>query len=181
MKWLPLTQMMDPASEQCIPLYEAMAHHGIPLLCHTGGEQTLTAPDKSVRDPAKLRLALERGVTVIAAHCGTRSLWGEEEYFDTFCRMAKEHERFYGDTAAITLPTRNYCLKRLLADRELQAKLVHGSDWPVMSWPPVRHLGVGGAWRMFREGNWMRRDVMIKRELGFDEAYWTRAEKILRR
>ena len=45
-KWLPLTQIIDPASPKCIPLYEAMAHYGIPLLCHTGGEKTLHAPDK---------------------------------------------------------------------------------------------------------------------------------------
>jgi predicted TIM-barrel fold metal-dependent hydrolase len=87
-KWLPLTQMMDPADAKCIPLYEAMAHHHIPLLCHTGGEKTLHAPDKSVRDPAKLVEALKRGVTVIAAHCGTHSIWGETDYFPTWFRMA---------------------------------------------------------------------------------------------
>lgn len=179
-KWLPLTQMMDPANPRCFPFYEAMAHHGIPLLCHTGGEQTLTAPDKSVRDPAKLLPAIERGVTVIAAHCGTRSMWGEPTFVDTFCRMAKEHERFYGDTAAITLPTRSHCLKPVLSDPQVRAKLVHGSDWPVMSFPPLTHLGLGHTLRMFREGNWMKRDILIKQQLGFDADYWHRAENILR-
>jgi hypothetical protein len=31
-----------------------------------------------------------------------------------------------------------------------------------------------------KEKNWMRRDVLIKQRLGFDEAYWQRAAKVLR-
>ena len=32
----------------------------------------------------------------------------------------------------------------------------------------------------FDEPNWIRRDVLIKKRLGFDEAYWNRAGEILR-
>ncbi len=173
-KWLPLTQCMDPADERCIPLYEAMAHHRIPLLSHTGGEKTLAAPDKSVRDPAKLKLALSKGVTVIAAHCGTRSFWGEECFLSTFCRMAKEYANLYGDTAAITLPNRSHCLKPLMDDAELRAKLVHGSDWPVISWPLLSEMD------LWRERNWLKRDVLVKRRLGLDDAYFARAGGILK-
>jgi uncharacterized protein len=35
MKWLPITQGFNPADERCIPFYEAMAHHKLPLLSHT--------------------------------------------------------------------------------------------------------------------------------------------------
>lgn len=179
-KWLPLTQQMDPADELCIPLYEAMAHHNIPLLCHTGGEKTLAAPDQSVRDPRKLELALKRGVRVIAAHCGTRSLWGEQSFLEEFCRMAKEHEHLYGDTAAVTLANRSYCIKRLLEDDGVRVKLVHGSDWPVISLPPLWSAHRPVIWSAMREGNWMKRDVMIKRALGFDDAYFARAATLLR-
>ena len=171
---------MDPASPRCFALYEALAHYRIPLLCHTGGEQTLTAPSKTLRDPAKLLPALQRGVRVIAAHCGTRSLWWEESFLETFCKMAKEYEHCYGDTAAITVPTRSYSLKRLLSDAQVRCKLVHGSDWPVIAWPPLGQLGPVRTWRTLRERNWMRRDIMIKKELGFDDAYWHRAASILR-
>ena len=34
-KWLPITQDFNPADPKCIPLYEALAHHRIPLLSHT--------------------------------------------------------------------------------------------------------------------------------------------------
>jgi predicted TIM-barrel fold metal-dependent hydrolase len=180
MKWLPLTQNFDPSDRRCFPLYEIMAHYGLPLLSHTGGEKTLFELDKNVKSPAKLLPAIERGVTVIAAHCGTRSIWGEEDYLDTFCRMARDYKHFYGDTAALTLPMRSYAIRKLLDDERVRNKLVHGSDWPVMSLPPVWQTGVGPAIRTMRESNWMKRDIKIKRQLGFDEAYWHRAGKLLR-
>lgn len=178
-KWLPLTQQMDPSDARCIPFYEAMAHHGIPLLCHTGGEKTLRVLDKSVRDPRKLALPLQRGVKVIAAHCATRSIWGEPCYLDEFCAMAKEHEHFYGDTAAITLPNRSYCIKRILGDDAVRRKLVHGSDWPVIS-APLPRIGWSQYWSSWREPNWMKRDVIVKRAIGFDDDYFARAATILR-
>ncbi|MGH7177370.1 MAG: amidohydrolase family protein, partial [Tepidisphaeraceae bacterium] len=41
LKWLPIVQGFDPADERCIPLYDALAHHKLPLLSHTGGERSL--------------------------------------------------------------------------------------------------------------------------------------------
>jgi hypothetical protein len=35
-------------------------------------------------------------------------------------------------------------------------------------------------WRSLREENWMKRDIMIKQRLGFDDAYWHRAASIVR-
>jgi hypothetical protein len=32
----------------------------------------------------------------------------------------------------------------------------------------------------FGERNWLRRDVLVKRALGFDEDYWHRAAKLCR-
>ncbi|HEY7087694.1 MAG TPA: amidohydrolase family protein, partial [Tepidisphaeraceae bacterium] len=71
MKWLPITQGFDPADPICIPFYEAIAHYGLPLLSHTGGEQALPNLNKRVADPMLLKPALDRGVTVIMAHCGS--------------------------------------------------------------------------------------------------------------
>lgn len=181
LKWLPITQGMNPADPRCFPLYEALAHHGIPLLAHTGGEKTLPNIDTSVADPALLVPALERGVTVIAAHCGTRSAPGETCFVDTFVRMAKEHERFYGDTSALNLPTRAYAYRKVLDDAAVRAKLVHGSDWPIPPIPMPRHHGWRGSLRLVREGNALRRDVIIKRALGLTEPeYWARAAALLR-
>ena len=180
MKWLPITQGFNPADERCIPIYEALAHHGLPLLSHTGGEKSLPQLDPSTADPRLLVPALERGVTVIAAHCGTRSVYGETDYLDAFCRLAKDYEHFYGDTSAINLPPRWHAYERVLNDPVVRQKVIHGSDWPIISIPPGRMLGWGEAFGLMDEPNWMRRDVLIKQKLGFDRAYWHRAAKVLR-
>ena len=179
LKWLPNTQCFNPSDPRCIPVYEALAHHKLVLLSHTGGEKSLPSLDKTVGDPALLEPALKRGVTVIAAHCGTRSGMADPDYLPTFMRMAREHEHFYGDTSALNLPTRSYAWRKLLADDIVRDKLVHGSDWPILPVPPVRHVGAGGALGAWREGNWVRRDVKIKERIGMDDAYWRRAAKVL--
>jgi uncharacterized protein len=180
MKWLPLVQDMDPSDDRCIPFYEALAHYKIPLLSHTGGEKTLQNVNTSVLSPQLLTRAIECGVTVIAAHCGTRSAPQETSYLSTFVRMAREHERFYGDTAALCLPTRSYAFETLLADKDVNRKLVHGSDWPVISLPPAMSLRPRDTIRLLADRNWLRRDVNTKKVLGFDDAYFNRAATILR-
>jgi predicted TIM-barrel fold metal-dependent hydrolase len=180
MKWLPITQNMNPADERCVPFYEALAHHKLPLLSHTGGERSLPTLDASVADPRLLEPALRRGVTVIAAHCGTRSAPGERDFCPEFMAMCHRHEHFYGDTSALSLPTRSYAYERVLGDRTVREKLVHGSDWPIPALPPVISLSWRDSLGVMGEGSWMRRDVLIKQRLGFDKAYWHRAARVLR-
>jgi predicted TIM-barrel fold metal-dependent hydrolase len=179
-KWLPITQDIDPSDARCFPFYEALAHLRIPLLSHTGWERTLPTANDRVADPTLLRPALERGVTVIMAHCGTRSFFGESCHVEAFMRMAREWEHCYGDTSALNLPTRSYGWSRLLDDDVVREKLVHGSDWPILPLPPVRHVGIGAAVSVMRERNWMRRDALVKERLGLDGDYWTRAARLLR-
>ncbi len=180
MKWLPPVQGMDPADDRCTPFYEALAHHRLPLLCHTGGELSLPQRFPHLASPERLVPALRRGVTVIAAHCGTQATLFGTDYLPVFVLMAKEHEHFYGDTSALCLPTRSYAFRVLLGDEMLRRKLVHGSDWPVPSVPPLR-AGVLTALRLLvTEGNWVRRDVLAKRALGLDDDYFCRAGKLLR-
>ena len=180
MKWLPVVQNIDPADDRCLPFYEALAHHRLPLLCHTGGEVSLPAPYMQYASPDLLVPALERGVTVIAAHCGTRSTPFETDFVPAFVRLANEFEHLHGDTAALNTPMRSYAYDSILTDDAIRKKLVHGSDWPIISLPPLR-IGGRAALRLTRlEPNWMRRDVLIKRALGLDEAYWHRAATLLR-
>jgi uncharacterized protein len=178
-KWLPLIHGMDPASERCAAFYEALAHHRLPLLCHTGGELSLPQNFPQYASPELLIPALRRGVTVIAAHCGTRSQPFGRNYLPEFMRMAAEYEHFYGDTSALCLPTRSYAFRQILEKESVRRKLVHGSDWPVISLPPLA-LGLGKALSLSREGNWMRRDVLTKQALGLDDDYFHRAGSLLR-
>ena len=180
MKWLPVSQGMDPAHAKCIPFYEALAHHKLPLLCHTGGELSLPRFDDSLADPMLLEEALKRGVTVIMAHCGTRSSPTNRDYLPQFMRLARQYEHCYGDTSALNLPSRWYAYEQVLSDRVVRDKLVHGSDWPIIAIPPVGRIDLGSCAGLMWDSNWMRRDVRIKRCLGFDEAYWGRGAKILK-
>jgi predicted TIM-barrel fold metal-dependent hydrolase len=180
LKWLPLTQDIDPSDPRCIPFYECLAHHKLPLLSHTGGEKTLPNVNPEVASPALLSEAVRRGVTIIAAHCGTRSALFETDYVDVFARMAKEHEHFYGDTSALNLPTRSHAYKMLFDDPAVMAKVVHGSDWPVIPIPPATKLGLSATAEMFHERNWLKRDIEIKRRLGFGKEYWERGARVLR-
>jgi predicted TIM-barrel fold metal-dependent hydrolase len=180
LKWLPIVQGFNPANPKCIPFYEALAHHRLPLLAHTGGEQSLPNLDKSVADPMLLMNALERGVTVIMAHCGTRSTFWDVDYLPTFMRLVREFPNCYGDTAALCLPTRSYAFKSILNEPQVREKIIHGSDWPILPVPSLRNLGVRASWNNMKELNWMTRDFNIKQQLGFDDTYFHRAEKILR-
>lgn len=178
-KWLPIVQNFNPADPRCEPFYEAMAALNIPLLAHTGGEQSLPNLDKSVASPDLLIPALKRGVKVIMAHCGTRSTAADTDYVPHFVRLAKEYEHCYGDTAALNLPTRSYAYKTILNDPIVREKIVHGSDWPILPVPPATLIGMGASFKLWSEPNWLRRDVEIKRKLEFNDAYWNRAAKLL--
>jgi uncharacterized protein len=162
---------MDPASDRCIPFYEALAHHKLPLLCHTGGELSLPQKFPQYASPELLVPALKRGVTVIAAHCGTKSNPFGTDYLPTFVKMAKEYENLYGDTAALNNPNRSYAFPVLLKNAEVRRKVVHGSDWPIPSLATFK-AGVFTALKLLAtERNWVRRDVLVKRAVGFDDDY----------
>ena len=180
LKWLPIVQGFSPADERCIPLFEMLAHYQVPLLSHTGGEKMLYRTNDEYAPPRLLEQALNRGVTVIAAHCGTRSAVMEEDHFDEWAKMIREFPNLYGDTAALNLPARNHAFGDLLQNDLLRSRIIHGSDWPVISIPPLNRLGAGASVEMMREKNWMRRDVLIKRRLGLGKDYWKRAATILR-
>jgi predicted TIM-barrel fold metal-dependent hydrolase len=179
-KWLPIVQNFNPADERCLPFYEALAHYRVPLLCHTGGEQALPNLERAWADPMLLVPALKKGVTVIAAHCGARARFSDQDYTPAFLRLAHEYEYLYGDTAALNLPLRSYAYDSLLRDEVVRRKLVHGSDWPILCIPTRRAGWLKAVYWLLAERNWMRRDILTKQALGLDDAYWQRAGSLLR-
>ena len=62
----------------------------------------------------------------------------------------------------------------------VREKLVHGSDWPIVPLPSPTLIGMKSSLSAMGESNWIQRDIRLKREVGFDEAYWQRAGKLLR-
>lgn len=183
MKCLPNCHNIDCADQRFTKFWERMAEAGLPLLAHTGGEHTVPVVRKEFADPRILRRPLECGVTVIAAHCGTKSGMADRDYFEEFVEMTRKFPRLYGDTSALTQPNR---CKHLLDCRreELAGRIVHGSDYPV----PV--LGHGAwlrgfmDWKSFRQWqrhpNVLERDYQMKRAMGFGPEHFTLVHKLLR-
>jgi predicted TIM-barrel fold metal-dependent hydrolase len=179
-KWLPIVQGFDPSHKLCQPFFEALAHHKIPLLSHTSGERALPIVAPQYESPELLLPALKAGVRVIAAHCGSPATNSAKGYLDEFIRMALDHEQFFGDTSALNIPPRWNVYPALLENPRIRAKLVHGSDWPIISLPPPNQLKWSTIPRIMLDPNWMRRDITIKKQLGFDDAYFHRAATLLR-
>jgi predicted TIM-barrel fold metal-dependent hydrolase len=69
-------------------------------------------------------------VTVIAGHCGTRALPWDENHFGEFLKMRKDFQNVYGDLSALSHITH---LKSLKRSREEPERLLHGTDYPVVT------------------------------------------------
>lgn len=184
MKCLPNCQNIDPRRPQYRRFFERMAAAGLPLLAHTGGEKALPVVRPDLADPRVLIPALESGVTVIAAHCGTTAGYGTQHWFPEFCSMLQQYPRLYGDISALALAGKGKFVPGLLRPGVVD-RLIHGSDLPVpiqtapMVWE--RRIGLAAWWRLSRMRNALARDIALKRILRFPEATFTRIESLWRR
>ncbi len=160
-KVLPNTQGFDPSNRKYIPFYRRLAHHKIPFLSHVGYEFTLTRQDQSVGNPEKLRVPLEEGVIVIAAHGCSSGLFVRERYLPTFLNFVRLYANFFSDVSALTLPNRVGMLLRLRYHPETHARLLFGTDYPhlVFHWP-----------YRWRGGNGRSRDIAMA-DNRFDKKY----------
>jgi hypothetical protein len=145
-KVLPNTQRFDPAAESCVPFYKALAQHKLPLLSHVGFEFTLLGQDQSVGDPAKLRRALDEGVTVISAHGASYGLWVYEKYWETLVDFCRRYPNYYWDASALSLPNRVGMLLKIRRHPEVAARMLFGTDYPLPSYALPALLARPGAY-----------------------------------
>ena len=183
MKCLPNCQNIDPSDRRYCPFWERMAEAGLPLLAHTGGEHTVPVVNAALADPKLLRLPLECGVTVIAAHCATRSGAFDRDYFDDCVEMLREFPNLYGDISAMVSLNRCGRLRDCLR-ADIAPRILHGTDFPV---PVLGHrmwLQRWIDWATFRRcqgiANPLERDWEFKRALGFTDEIATRPARLLR-
>ena len=183
MKCLPNCQNINCRDPRYTRFWERMAEAGLPLLAHTGGEHTLPVVNKSYSNPVYLERPLECGVTVIAAHCATKSGIFDPDYFKRFAAMTEDFPGFYGDTSALNMPVRGRRIRHCLSE-PLASCLVHGSDYPVPITPFWAWLGGNLRWRMYRRcrqiENPLEKDYQIKLAMGFPPEHFTRAWELLR-
>lgn len=143
-KWLPNAQQFDPGDKRHIPFYRELARLRIPLLSHVGYEFSLIGTDQSAGDPNKLRVALDEGVTVIAAHGCSHGLVFYEKFYRTFLDLAGKYPNFFSDISALSLPNRLGMLFRLRRHPELHNRLIFGTDYPlpVFRWASYGRVGL---------------------------------------
>ena len=165
-----------------VSLYRRIAEVRLPLLCHTGPEYALTGADQRLGRPERLRLALDEGVIVIAAHGGGADIRNLGRAFDTMAEMLLIYPNLYADTSGFTQPNRFWFLQRFLHHPELHPKLVHGSDvpLPIVPWVFLGRLPFREIVRLNRVACPVDRDYLIKRSLGFPDSIFRRGAELLR-
>ena len=182
LKLLPCVQNVDCNRLRFKRFWTRLAELGLPFLAHTGGEFFVRSCRNDLKSPLYLRLPLECGVTVIAAHCGTRALPWDGDHFDEFLEMRKEFPNFYGDLAALSHITHLKSLERLRAEPE---RLLHGTDYPVTnaifpSWLKG-WIDQDTMTRLQAIRNPLEKKIELTKALGFPDSVFTDLWKLLPR
>ena len=186
LKWIPSIMQIDPADSAFIPFYRRLQQHHLPLLTHTGVERSFTTAEDSLADPERLRLPLEQGVVVIAAHVGAPGPDGGDRNFDTLRRLMREFPNLHADISALTQVNRLGRLREALAAPEFQGRLVYGSDFPLINtalvspWFFPLNLTERQRSEIAALDNPWDRDVALKQALGVPPEIFTRGRELLR-
>ena len=181
LKLLPNCHNVDCSDRQYLSFWQKLAKLGLPFLAHTGGEFSVPVLNAKFADPRILRLPLECGVQVIAAHgAGKSGIW-DPDYTVELLHMMDEFPNLFTDNSALASPNRWRTIPALL-DPKIQSRLIHGSDFPIPS-------GGFGPWlgkllsnsdyiESRKVKNPLERDVFIKQAVGFEESTFTRLAEL---
>ena len=162
-KILPNAQCFDPAENRYLPFYRALARLKLPLLSHVGYEFCLAGHDQSAGDPARLRNALEEGVTVIGAHGCSQGLFGYEPHLKTVREFVSRYPHFYLDASALTLPNRADMLFIMMRHPEIQERLLFGTDYPL---PVFAFPAIGRGYGAAARASYFDRQALVLKTLG---------------
>ncbi|MFH1943934.1 MAG: amidohydrolase family protein [bacterium] len=195
-KWIPSSQLIDPTHSKCIAFYQKLADHRLPLLCHAGPEHVIPTSDKSYieyNNPKYLRKALDRGVTVIVAHCAVPYFWiFDAEYqddFEEFLKLFDEAERrgwnLYADVSAFASPLRSPYIDRI-KERVPAERLLFASDYPV----PISEICYNKSTNFFSwlcfilkvafMKNPLDKNYHLIKEMAFGDSIFTNASRLFR-
>lgn len=181
-KWLPITQRIDPASSDLEEFYQVLSRAQIPLLIHMGGERTFATVAPELNDVRLLEAPLAAGVPVICAHTATRILFSREtDQLPLLRDLLRQYPHLWVDNSGLANPGRFAHLPRLARDPLFQERTLYGSDFPVPSNSIyyLPRLGPRAVWKLERQKNALDRDIEIKRRFGYPEATLTRAAEVL--
>ena len=190
-KWLPVTQNIDPTDERTVTFVHRAGQLGMPLLIHYGGEVTLRRQHAAQENPQpmlELLARLHRGGVMpptIIAHVATPSFpWQRRpwvQYLLDAITGPLADAPLYADIAALYY--RGPWLKRLVDDPALSPirdRLVFGSDFPVIPTTVFLRRRVRGHRAEIQAAtSWVERSLRIMRAAGFDEAVFHRGGEVL--
>jgi hypothetical protein len=123
-KVLPNAQQFNPTDPRNKAFYRTLALRKRPFLSHVGYEFSLIGKDQLLGDPDRLRLALEEGVTDIAAHGCSYGLMLFEKFLPTLRELSQRYATFYADISALTQPDRLGMLLHLRRFPEIHDRLL---------------------------------------------------------
>lgn len=172
LKWLPSVQMINPGDARLKPFYRRLAEFNLPLLTHTGGEESFTRVDSSLADPLRLRGALDEGVTVIAAHCASNGRYDGQPNMERLMLLLGEYPNLYADISSLTQVNRLGHLSRVLRHKSIHDRLLYGSDMPIINsfitspWWHAYRIPFPEVLRIAAIKNPWDRDVELKIALG---------------
>ena len=185
-KWIPSIQDINPSDTALIPFYSKLVERGIPLLTHVGQERSFSRANDALGDPELLKLPLELGVTVIAAHVATTGETDGQPNHERLIPMFKRYPNLYADISTLTQINKKKYLKKILAHEEIIPKLIYGTDMPLINtllvspwYYPIR-LKWKVIWRLSKIENPWDQDVALKRALGLPEEVFRNGEKLFR-
>ncbi len=190
-KWLPAIQQVDPSDLCLTPFYSKLIELELPLLVHTGAERSFPRANHDLGDPMLLRLPLELGVTVIAAHVATTGKTENETHFKRLVGLFPEYPNLYADISSLTQLNKLWYLSKVLDHPEIHDRLLYGTDFPLIEtgllgvrlvspWYFPFRLGWTRLWQITRIENPWDRDLELKKALGFGQEIFTRPAKLLK-
>jgi predicted TIM-barrel fold metal-dependent hydrolase len=167
-KVLPNVQDFAPDDKKFKKFYRAMAKHKIPLLIHSGYEFALKPLNQAYGHPDRFRLALDEGVTLIAAHGCSTGLVFIELYKKIILELIRTYPNFYMDLSALGILTRTGIVAFLRNNEEILPRLTFGTDYPlpVSVYPFIFSLGLKKFRQINKIENYFDRYATIMNELG---------------
>lgn len=174
LKWLPSIQAIDPADPHLKPFYRRLHELRLPLLSHTGDEESFTRTDNRLADPLRLRAALDEGVIVIAAHCASNGRNDRQPNLQRLLTLFDAYPNLYADISSLTQANRLGHLPRVLRHIPHE-RLLYGSDMPIINsmitspWWHAYRISPATVLRIVAIKNPWDRDVELKRALGVTE------------
>ena len=175
LKWLPSVQHIDPVDARLTPFYRRLRELQLPLLTHTGNEESFTRVDNSLADPLRLRRALDEGVTVIAAHCASNGKNDGQANLERLLALFGQYPNLHADISALTQANRLGHLTRVLRNAGIHDRLLYGSDMPIINsaitspWWHAYRIPLPEVRRIAAIKNPWDRDVELKLALGVTE------------